>query len=477
MIPGNTFTSTPITGDYLPPVSDTYTPLLETVYGGVNIGDPSRGRLYRLWTISYDGTHINVAKQGLAPSLILPVAGVKSVSLSFDSNMGVVIAYQTNAGGTLYYYDTLTNAYIYRSFPSTNTSRVAVDQAAPFYNANSDVIYAYTNGTNLCYRQQRDRYNIEYIVGPVYANSILTRVALSSVNRLQFELLNGIPTPNIAATLSDIIATSEMYSTNGSYSISISDGAVLSDNYTYPTGSSTYSVSVSDAYSSSEIYGSITTYDNVLSDTTVTSESYTGTDISGSGTVSVIGTSYSINATSLSVPSGSAAGDMLLLVQTDGRTTNPIPTPTGFTTVYNPSYGTLCYRIMQAGDSSFSTVGAEFMAIVALRSSTGNITFDTGGLSSAPTTTTAVTNSPTVTPALPPVMAVMFIMCRNGGLTSPDTTYTPLFAPTQTGINTCGLGIWTTPLTTSTPFVGTYATTSSTSTYTGGSMTVLIRAY
>jgi hypothetical protein len=113
---------------------------------------------------------------------------VLTISLAFDANMAPVIAWTTPTDANLYYYDTLTSTYITRVFSGITSCRVCVDDPLKFYTSQSDVIFGYTINGNLCYRQQRDRYNIEYIIQPITGS--LTKLAPSSVNRLQFELTN-----------------------------------------------------------------------------------------------------------------------------------------------------------------------------------------------------------------------------------------------------------------------------------------------
>ena len=187
MIPANALTPTPIIGNFLPPTSLPYTPLSQIVYGGVALNDATHGRNYQYWTVEYDGSHINVGIQGQSTALQLtPTGGVSTVSLAFDTNMSPVVAWTIGSTANLYYYDTVSSAYITRVFNVSGRCRVAVDNSQTFYNGNSDVLLAYTNNGTLYYRQQRDRYNTEYTVGTTTAS--IQRMGMSTANRFQFEL-------------------------------------------------------------------------------------------------------------------------------------------------------------------------------------------------------------------------------------------------------------------------------------------------
>jgi hypothetical protein len=155
--------------------------------GGVAISDPSQGRQVKVWNISYDGTNINVKPSDGPVAFSLTASPVTSVSLAFDNNMGLVIAWTTGTGANLYYFDTLTSQYITRNFSGISSCRVCVDDARDFYQASSDVMFSYTLSGNLYWRQQRDRYDIQYLIGAT--TKMLIRAAPNIGNRLQFELV------------------------------------------------------------------------------------------------------------------------------------------------------------------------------------------------------------------------------------------------------------------------------------------------
>lgn len=188
-LPLNIVTTAPVQSDFLPPGDLPYTPLSETVLGGVAIGDGGDGRQIQLWTVTYNGNLIQVTPESGVVAFSLAVAGVLAVSLAFDSNMQVTLAYQTALGSNLYYFDSSLGRFTTLSIADSTSCRVAVDDARAFNNAASDVIFAYTLDGECLYRQQRDRYAIERLIG-VLVNplSILQRVGVNSGNRLQFKL-------------------------------------------------------------------------------------------------------------------------------------------------------------------------------------------------------------------------------------------------------------------------------------------------
>ena len=186
MIPGNAFTAAPVVGPFMYLQDQPYTPLSQTIMGGVALSNGTQGRLVKAWTVAYINNTIQVQPAGGFNALSIPVPGVTSVSLAFDANMAPVIAWTTSTGASLYYFDTSTQVYITRTFPGVTSCRVCVDDPVDFYIGPSDVIFGYTLNGNLCYRQQRDIYNIEYIIIPT--TKLLIKMGPATTNRLQFEI-------------------------------------------------------------------------------------------------------------------------------------------------------------------------------------------------------------------------------------------------------------------------------------------------
>ena len=88
----------------------------------------------------------------------------------------------------LYYFDSVNLVFATLTIATGTGCRACIDDPRKFNETNSDVIFAYVRGTNLYYRQQRDRYLTEYTVGAVPNGYKLRRVAANVKNRLQFKL-------------------------------------------------------------------------------------------------------------------------------------------------------------------------------------------------------------------------------------------------------------------------------------------------
>lgn len=185
-LPLHTITPTPVRAAFVAPLDEPYLPLEEAVLGGTAIGDPSNGRQVQRWTVFYDSGNIKVAPESGAVALTLAVPGVLTVSLDFDANMAVAIAYQTATGAHLYYYDSVLGNYSTFNVLGATSCRVGVDDKRLFNSSASDVIFSYTLDDKLYYREQRDRYLVERLVGP--SIGILLRSGQNTLNRFQWKL-------------------------------------------------------------------------------------------------------------------------------------------------------------------------------------------------------------------------------------------------------------------------------------------------
>ena len=200
MIPGNAISPTAHVGKFDTLTSEAVLPLISKVRGAVALGDSSQGRLSHIWKARWVTGNIEIFREdnGIVVNSI-PAPGALTISLAFDSNMGIVLTWLTNAGAKLYFFNSLTSAYITRDFPNITSCKLCVDDPREFYITQSDVIFAYTLNGSLYWRQQRDRYDIERLVGAT--NKFLFRVGLNSINRLQF-FLSDLPPTSTSASIS-----------------------------------------------------------------------------------------------------------------------------------------------------------------------------------------------------------------------------------------------------------------------------------
>ncbi len=202
-MPNNTLSSQPIVGAFLPPrAALRNTPLsgLSDVHDGpVAISNPSQGIAFQTWQVRADGVNIYLSAPNTPEFVYLPNTAAIWVALAFDQNGNTFIAWTQDLAGQSFYrwFDTTIPGYRV----STLTGPVlrvfaTLDDQRPIEFQNDDIIFAYTRLGTLFYRQQRDRFGIEYNLGA--APGALVQLGMSHVLRLQYAFQNttgnaGIP--------------------------------------------------------------------------------------------------------------------------------------------------------------------------------------------------------------------------------------------------------------------------------------------
>lgn len=194
MLPDNTLSSTTIYAPFFAPVATKR--LVDYELGGVALNDPSGGLSTQLWTARYVGGQIVVSDSTNTPAFTLTVAGVTKLSLAFDSNMKPTIAYETAAGGFLYWFDTFVNDNVTTAFPDVRNPAVTLDERRQVLLNNADVIFAYQKADGgLYYRQQRDRFATERLLQADTGDAKLLAVGMNQQWRLQFKFSGFVPQP------------------------------------------------------------------------------------------------------------------------------------------------------------------------------------------------------------------------------------------------------------------------------------------
>ncbi len=188
-LPQNIVSSPGVPGEFLVPDNAPYDPFLDFEMGGTELGDANAGRLVKSWTTFMEGTDVYVAPSAdLADkTLVVSGTGITTIALAFDSNMNVTLAYMQDGTLKLYWYDLAENDYVITEYAGATSGRVSTDEKRQGLESISDVIFAYTRANNLYYRQQRDRYTIERLLGSAPGGTLL-RMGMNQYNRMQFEV-------------------------------------------------------------------------------------------------------------------------------------------------------------------------------------------------------------------------------------------------------------------------------------------------
>ncbi|WP_444903827.1 hypothetical protein ACJJIU_00270 [Microbulbifer sp. CnH-101-E] len=191
-LPDNALSAQPIFAPFLGGRALPVRAITDYETGGVAIQDTSRGLDYQHWRarVLEDGSEIVLDAEQVAPFTVITGANITEVSLAFDQNMRPVIAYVEGGTAKLYWYDSSQGAQITTDWPGLITPRVTLDDKRPTQLHISDVIFAYLKNGDLCYRQQRDRYQSEYVLQQNVPSPGLVKIGLHRQFRLQFLLKN-----------------------------------------------------------------------------------------------------------------------------------------------------------------------------------------------------------------------------------------------------------------------------------------------
>lgn len=193
MLPDNVASSLPLYGGglYLSPDEQVVKPYIDFERAGVAQLDTSQGLLVKNWRLWLeDGRKVMLQPDGGAATMLFEDSGLTEVSFTFDQNMRWSAAYLRFGVLTLRWYDSLVSNHVVSSFGPGRCPRLTLDDKRNENLGNSDVVFAYIKGDDLCYRQQRDRYLVERVLkADLYPGTRLRGIGMNKNLRLQFELV------------------------------------------------------------------------------------------------------------------------------------------------------------------------------------------------------------------------------------------------------------------------------------------------
>lgn len=193
MMPQNALSATAVQAPLVEPANSITTPLIDVEMGGAGLADVSAGLRDRLWTARYEAGEVIVSADGVPDTVLFNRPGIVELSLAFDQSMNPFVAF-TDAGGSAYWwFDTQLGQQVISAYlPAGSVNlRCTMDDKRVSQLSNNDIILAYMRGGSLYYRQQRDRFGVEYLLEPA-AGGQLVNVGMNVGNRLQFRLTPGV---------------------------------------------------------------------------------------------------------------------------------------------------------------------------------------------------------------------------------------------------------------------------------------------
>lgn len=202
MLPNGQLSSTPVLVPFTGAKALTNNLLVDYEDGGIALSDNSQGLLYQIWK----GTVQNLRNVYFTPEngtdiLVYPGAyAVTEISISFDQLMHPYISFVENNRAKLYWYDSAVGAQSVMNLPiDVRCPKIILDDKRDGQSSTSDVLLFYMRGTTFYYRQQRDRFQVEYTLKTNVQGDLL-KVGFNTSYRLQFqfgikmtedELING----------------------------------------------------------------------------------------------------------------------------------------------------------------------------------------------------------------------------------------------------------------------------------------------
>lgn len=131
--------------------------------GGIALQDPSRGLMYQIWRARIINDGIVIDAPSVPEFVAYSGTDITEVSLAFDQNMRLTMAFVESGEAKLLWYDSFIGQEVVTTLPADAvTPRVTLDDKRRTQASVSDIILGYKRGNSLYYRQQRDRFQVEY---------------------------------------------------------------------------------------------------------------------------------------------------------------------------------------------------------------------------------------------------------------------------------------------------------------------------
>lgn len=167
------------------------TDIIDHVDGPIGLQDPSEGQQYQRWRAELIKDDIWLEAENIDPFIVYTGVGITEISFDFDQNGRHLITFVQAGAPKLWWYDTsISNYTIINLDPTIINPRLAMDDKRSTQTAHSDVILGYIRAGGLYWRQQRDRYTIEY-TGATGPYPGLIKMGMNRKWRFQFAVKPG----------------------------------------------------------------------------------------------------------------------------------------------------------------------------------------------------------------------------------------------------------------------------------------------
>jgi hypothetical protein len=188
MLPDGVLSTIPIQAIFTGARALAVTKTVDYEDGGVALNDPSEGLLYQVWRCRLVGDDVVIGASSVTETILYSATGITEISFTFDQNMRPVLAFVKDGASYLRWYDSLYEEQVVTALDVDVTNpRVTLDDKRILQVAISDIILGYVRAGNLYYRQQRDRFETEYLLAEE-VTSELVKIGMNKQFRLQFML-------------------------------------------------------------------------------------------------------------------------------------------------------------------------------------------------------------------------------------------------------------------------------------------------
>lgn len=203
--------------------------------GGVALSDSSLGLEGHVWRARLVGNDVLIGREPYdTETVLLNEAGITELSLAFDQNMRAMLAYVALGQAKLRWYDA--------TIPGETTILLPADARSPFLTMDdkrdesivvglSDVLLFYLRANRLCYRQQRERFDVERTLA--WFDGAATSISKAGMNtgyRMQVEIVglqNTLATGAVLASWAPAQYLASVSSISGNAPDDVADGDLL----------------------------------------------------------------------------------------------------------------------------------------------------------------------------------------------------------------------------------------------------------
>jgi hypothetical protein len=204
MLPDHVLSTIPVIGKYLFPDDLDPSPIVDYELGGVAVSDATQGLKVQVWKVrlklgvNYIGT-VYLSAPNTAEFVVYAGDSISTISLAFDQNMKPALAFMQDEVAKLWWYDNTIPGYDVITLPSdTHIPRICFDDKRNEVVSSADILLTYVRDGSLYFREQRDRFTIEYELKTGIISDVL-QFGMTSKNRVQWTFGQFVypPTYNI----------------------------------------------------------------------------------------------------------------------------------------------------------------------------------------------------------------------------------------------------------------------------------------